>query len=398
MVKISVIIPVYNMEQYLAESLESAERQTIRDELELICVNDGSKDSSLEILRDYESRYPNIVVIDQTNMGVAAARNNGMKAASGEFIAFLDPDDYYVKDNCLERMYEAAKAHGAKICGGSYSKDFGDRIQFRWDGFYGTKNNFEREEMVRYEDFQYDYGYYRYIFERKMIQENDLCFPLYIRYQDPPFFVRSMICAGEFFRIPDITYCYRFGHQNINWNEKRVCHLLCGLTDILRDSAEAGLKDLHKLELKRLRKDFAPYIRKNLHSPLVLNHLAAADAALRRDWTDEDPALAGGAMALVSEALARKEKLPEENASLRSKLEELREEAGELERSAGDERTALAAAEEERRRLEKEAEALKKELSREKKKNEDLKASVSYRFGRAVTGPGRKIRDVLKKH
>ena len=57
-------------------------------------MNDGSKDSSLEILRDYESRYPNIVVIDQTNMGVAAARNNGMKAASGEFIAFLDPDDY----------------------------------------------------------------------------------------------------------------------------------------------------------------------------------------------------------------------------------------------------------------------------------------------------------------
>lgn len=90
---ISVIVPVYNVSQYLRRCLDSILNNTWRD-LEIICVNDGSTDDSLRILREYEGEDPRIIVIDQENGGVSAARNAGLRAASGEFIAFIDSDDW----------------------------------------------------------------------------------------------------------------------------------------------------------------------------------------------------------------------------------------------------------------------------------------------------------------
>ncbi len=78
--KVSVIIPVYNVEKYLRECLDSVVNQTLK-EIEIICVNDGSTDKSLEILREYEKKDPRIIVIDQENQGVSAARNAGIEFA-----------------------------------------------------------------------------------------------------------------------------------------------------------------------------------------------------------------------------------------------------------------------------------------------------------------------------
>ena len=91
MVKISVIIPVYNKEEYLEECLESTLNQTLRD-IEVICINDGSKDNSLEILKTYEEKDARIKVFNQNNSGAANSRNNGIKIANGEFVFFLDAD------------------------------------------------------------------------------------------------------------------------------------------------------------------------------------------------------------------------------------------------------------------------------------------------------------------
>lgn len=92
---LSMIIPVYNTEKYLAECLDSCLAQDFPyDDYEIICVNDGSKDGSLDILRSYEARYPNIIVIDQPNGGVSAARNAGLDAARGDYIWFIDADDF----------------------------------------------------------------------------------------------------------------------------------------------------------------------------------------------------------------------------------------------------------------------------------------------------------------
>lgn len=90
---VSVIIPVYNMEKYVARCLDSVCNNTYKN-LEIICINDGSRDGSLGILREYEKQDSRIIVIDQENKKVSAARNAGMNIAKGEWIAFLDPDDW----------------------------------------------------------------------------------------------------------------------------------------------------------------------------------------------------------------------------------------------------------------------------------------------------------------
>ena len=104
---LSLIVPVYNTAPYLAECLDSMLDQDVsRNEYEIVCVNDGSTDGSLEILRDYEARYPNIVVVDKENGGVATARNAGLDVARGEYIWFFDSDDVMHR-NALGRICAA---------------------------------------------------------------------------------------------------------------------------------------------------------------------------------------------------------------------------------------------------------------------------------------------------
>lgn len=104
--KISVIIPVYNAENYIVECLDSLVNQTLTD-LEIICVNDGSRDNSLKILRQYELKDSRIMVIDQKNQGACVARNTGINIETGEYIAFVDADDY-LNLNTYELAYSEA--------------------------------------------------------------------------------------------------------------------------------------------------------------------------------------------------------------------------------------------------------------------------------------------------
>ena len=105
--KISVIIPVYNVEKYLRECLDSIVNQTFKD-IEIICVDDGSTDKSLEILREYEQKDKRIIVISQPNKGVSTARNIGMQQATGKYMMFVDSDDYIAQNAC-ELIYNAAE-------------------------------------------------------------------------------------------------------------------------------------------------------------------------------------------------------------------------------------------------------------------------------------------------
>lgn len=105
--KISVIIPVYNTSTYLCECLNSILDQDFDENYEVICVNDGSTDNSLEILRQYEKKFSKIKVVDKINTGVAITRNIGLQNAKGDFIAFLDSDDFITR-NYLSKLYNTA--------------------------------------------------------------------------------------------------------------------------------------------------------------------------------------------------------------------------------------------------------------------------------------------------
>ena len=101
---ISVIIPVYNVENYLRECLDSVINQSL-DNIEIICVNDGSTDKSRDILSEYKNKDKRISILDKENGGLSSARNAGLKAAVGKYVFFLDSDDCIASDDALANLY-----------------------------------------------------------------------------------------------------------------------------------------------------------------------------------------------------------------------------------------------------------------------------------------------------
>ena len=112
---VSIVIPVYNVEKYLARCLDSCISQTMKDGVEVICINDGSTDSSPDILKEYEEKYPDFIrVYTIKNDGVSHARNFGVEKASGDYILFADSDDFLEPD-VVEKLYTKAMADGSDV-------------------------------------------------------------------------------------------------------------------------------------------------------------------------------------------------------------------------------------------------------------------------------------------
>ena len=118
--KLSVIIPVYNVEKYLRECLDSLVCQTLK-EFEIICVNDASTDNSLEILERYARNDARFIIISQENQGPGVARNNAIDIAKGEYIVFVDPDDW-IETNALEKIYNHFKKTNADVVQFNYKE------------------------------------------------------------------------------------------------------------------------------------------------------------------------------------------------------------------------------------------------------------------------------------
>lgn len=141
-IKLSVIIPIYKVEQYLPRCLDSLVNQSLQ-EIELICINDGSPDNSIDILKDYQKKYGDkIVIIDKKNEGVWRGRKDGIKAARGEYIGFIDSDDY-VRPGYAEKLYNAAKKSDSDIvvCGFS-------RIDLETGKVYSNEMCQEKRDII----------------------------------------------------------------------------------------------------------------------------------------------------------------------------------------------------------------------------------------------------------
>lgn len=258
---VSVIVPVYNAEKYLRECLDSVVNQTLRD-IEIICVDDGSTDSSPAVLAEYAARDSRVRVLTQENAGVGPARNAGIRAARGEFVAFLDPDDLLPDASVYEALYFYAKENRVRVCGGGVCSLANDGKRYFPDASWGANVDqaFPREGFMRFADWQFDYGFYRYIFERRLLLDDEIFFPPYIRYQDPPFCARALEAAGEFYALRRTTYVFRDWHTPDYTEPRRVCDQLRGVRDQLKFSRERGYAKLHWLQLHRLFEEFKPHV------------------------------------------------------------------------------------------------------------------------------------------
>lgn len=265
MPKVSVIIPVYNAEKYLEECLESVICQTLND-IEIICIDDGSTDFSLKILEEYAIQDNRIKILSQKNRGAGEARNVGIKSALGEFVAFMDADDKYPEEKTLELLYTKAKENEVLICGGEFaifSKEqeapFQDKTDWNSKGASLDGYFFREERIVNYKDYQFDYGYHRFIYDSEFLLKNDLFYPHYRRYQDPPFFVKAMFVAKDFFALREITYAYRVEHNDVEWNSLKTNDMLMGILDNMKFAFDNKMEKLNEYSFIRLKQ----------HSPLI---------------------------------------------------------------------------------------------------------------------------------
>ena len=110
---ISIIVPIYNTGEYLRECINSILNQSLKN-IEVICINDGSKDNSAEIIKGFKKKDSRIKYIEQPNQGLSAARNKGISESQSEYIMFIDSDDYISK-NCIRLSFETAEKNGADI-------------------------------------------------------------------------------------------------------------------------------------------------------------------------------------------------------------------------------------------------------------------------------------------
>lgn len=117
-VKISILVPIYNVEKYLRQCLDSLVNQTLKD-IEIICLNDGSTDSSPDIIKEYAKNDSRIIIVNKKNSGYGDSMNKGLKKASGEYIGIVESDDF-IELNAFERLYDLAKKFGADVARSNY--------------------------------------------------------------------------------------------------------------------------------------------------------------------------------------------------------------------------------------------------------------------------------------
>jgi len=178
--KVSVIVPVYNTEKYLAKCLDSLISQTLKD-IEIICVDDCSSDKSLEVLKKYADGDDRIKVIDfKENKGVSAARNAGLDFAQGEYVGFVDSDDYVASD-FYEKLYHKAKDTRSDVVKGNIYTSYADSSE-ELTSFYDMNSDIRQNKAYFY------YGFTSAIYERSLIQEHNIKFPEGITHFEDPYF------------------------------------------------------------------------------------------------------------------------------------------------------------------------------------------------------------------
>ena len=186
--KVSVIIPIYNVERYLAECLDSLVNQTLED-IEIICVNDGSTDSSKHIIEEYCQKDSRVILVDKENGGVSSARNAGLQKVTGEYIAFVDSDDY-LDDHALEYLYSEA------------SKDDLDQLYYAAEVFYDDCHEHE-----------YSFSYQRKGDYSKVTTGRDLFVKLIANWEFKPVVVLALNKA-EFIKKHGLTFLEGFIHED----------------------------------------------------------------------------------------------------------------------------------------------------------------------------------------
>ena len=232
--RISLIVPIYGVEKYIAKFAESALDQTYQD-LQFIFVNDGTKDRSMEILRDLiSSRYTHlqsrIVIIDKENGGLPSARKAGLDVAEGEYVLFADSDDWMETDAVEKVMAKADETH-ADIIYFDLIKEYGNRTSYKREREYtgATKDDFI-VNMFNYKSFGYTVTK---CFKRRLYTENVIYFPKLGMHEDIYLMSQIIFHAKSLVHIPEALYHYRKDNPDSFCAQDRLKRHVSSTTNLL---------------------------------------------------------------------------------------------------------------------------------------------------------------------
>lgn len=225
--KVSIVVPVYNVETYLGSCLDSLINQDVED-YEIICINDGSLDGSKEIVEDYQKRYPFITLINQKNQGLSVARNVGMQHIKGEYFIFVDSDDF-LEPNTLGNLYNTAKCNDLDILDFRV-KSYRDGATAIWRGEYldldkpiGGKDYFSL--FVEKFRQQPSISAWSHLYRTSFIYENRLQFIPGRYYEDVPFTAEAYLMAKRVYFTDLVVYYYRVNESSITGSRVTRKHI-----------------------------------------------------------------------------------------------------------------------------------------------------------------------------
>ena len=413
--RVSVIIPVYNVEKYLRECLDSIVNQTLR-EIEIICVDDGSTDGSPEILREYGERDCRITIISQENRGISSARNHGAEVASGEYFYFMDGDDILERD-ALSKLYKLSEEKSLDVLyfdGESFFETEELReTKKNYITYYARKGDYSRvmtgpqmlHEMILADEYRSSLCL-QFISSVHYRQEN-LRFEEGIIGEDNIFTFQCIMPAHRVYHTKDV-----FFHRRVRGNSvmtsagkfEQVYGFFAGYLAIekafrdnrLEPEDAEGLSMLVRLRLRLTRK-----LYRNLEPEYKLCFEALKPEEktyflmLVKDY-DDSFAKEEELREKYRQVCREKTERGEEIHTLRREKQERGEEIRTLRREKQERGNEIRRQEQEIKTLEKDREQLRKQREGLQKSIASIKGSFSYRLGRALTKPFRWIKSRLK--
>ena len=258
---VSIIVPVYNVEKFLEKSLKSIQEQTLNN-IEIVYVDDGSTDSSCKIIEEHMEKDSRIRLFYQKHAGPGTARNKGILCSRGEYIAFLDADDYYYEKNALEVMYKEACNNKANLCS-SY------RMLYSQSGTITVGKNFNYKKpteavFVDYREVLNNTGFTNYLYRREFLLDNKIFFPVAVNYEDHPFLANAISTSRTILRTPVILYCAVRGYKTRYYDANAVGEVLDGIYYSLKIAIRCHWDNLYRHIIKQLNEGYYRHIVLNL--------------------------------------------------------------------------------------------------------------------------------------
>ncbi len=261
MPKLSILVPIYNVEKYLSQCLESLINQTFED-IEIICINDGSKDSSFQILQKYRFKDKRIKVINKENTGYGHSMNIGMDVAAGEYIGIVEPDDF-VKATMFENLYNLTDKYKADIVKSEYFCYTTKNNQTRKTGHFAK---FKINKPVNLKNvpslIRKPPSIWSAIYRREFLIKNNIRFleTPGASYQDTLFSFKTLCLAEKIILTPKAYLFYRQDSENSSINSKEKTFAICGEYDEITEFLNKKPEIKNFINTQKLIKQYRTYM------------------------------------------------------------------------------------------------------------------------------------------